>query len=657
MMNRELYLILFLSYLVCGSDLIIGQNRLVDESREQAYQRVFVDTDNFGESYLDSLEYYYLKVQSPTLKYQILNDLAYYTHTRSLDRALELADQGLGLARTDGNSLWEGRFMITRGAILLRMEKLDSAQFDLERARAMVGVEDQIHLNTQLGYVFEKRGQLDKATSYAILALNQSEELDDLHGMAVAYSDLSHLLWKRGQFDKGLEYGLKSLELFDERGLHDMDKDFALYVVGNHYLSLGNHEEALKHFEICIAIGERYGFYNNLSDAYISMAELYTGIGKYKEAEESGHAAVMYAILIGNDMLKMRSWLVLGNIQLMQGRFKKAVENLNKSIEVASPGFQDEFYLMHAYDKIARAYARTFQYKEAHEAVRKYDSLKSNVFSAERQQRMSELETQFEVAQKENTIQDQQLRLQKQKSSQTMITIFAALLLLLLVLLYITYENNRTKNNLLERQNKEKEFLLKEIHHRVKNNLGIVSSLLDLQSAEMKDPKVVQAINESQNRVYSMSMIHQKLYLGENLSAIEMKDYFQDLCEHILDSFGLKNKVEIHYNMEVLELDVDTAIPLGLIANELITNCLKHAFPENQRGEVYFSFQLDDNGLISLRVEDNGVGQKNGRVNGQSKNGFGTKLIGLLVHQLDGKMTTKTGNGTQVQIDFPSHQD
>ena len=657
MSSRNLSLLILLIILISRVEFIAGQNKLVDESREVPYQRVFVDTDNFGASYLDTLKHYYPRVESPTLRYNILNDLAYYTHTRDLDRALDFATSGLEMTRADTNRLWEGRFMITQGAILLRMEKLDSAQLVLEQAKEKVLNEDLIHLNTQLGYVFEKRGQLDAATDYAMLALRQSEEIVDLRGMAVAYSDLSQLLLKRGQFEKGLDYGLRSLELFDRRGLHDLDKDFTLYVVGNHYLSTGNYLEALKYFEHCISIGKRYGFYNNLSDVYISMAELYTAIGKYKEAERSGYTALMYAQLIGNDMLKMRSWLVLGNMQLMQGLYNKASDNLKKSIDVGSQGFEDDYYLMHAYEKLAAAYAGGYQYKEALEARTKYDSLKSNVFSAEAEKRISELETQFEFAQKESTILDQQMRLQKQKSSQIMITIFAALLLLLLVLLYITYENNRTKNELLERQNKEKEFLLKEIHHRVKNNLGIVSSLLDLQSAEMKDPNVVQAISESQNRVYSMSMIHQKLYQGEKLSAIEMKDYFQDLCEHILDSFGVKNKVEVHYDMDSVELDVDTAIPLGLIANELITNCLKHAFPEGKKGKVHIGFHIDETGMISLKVEDNGVGQDKKKINGQGKNGFGTKLIGLLVHQLDGKMTSKTGQGTLVQIDFPGQHD
>ncbi|MGA9270246.1 MAG: sensor histidine kinase, partial [Lutimonas sp.] len=274
------------------------------------------------------------------------------------------------------------------------------------------------------------------------------------------------------------------------------------------------------------------------------------------------------------------------------------------------------------------------------------------LFTEEAEKKISSVQTQFEVTKRDNTILDQEQQLKKQKSSQTMISVVTGLLTLLLVLLYITYNNNRKKNALLLEQNLEKEFLLKEIHHRVKNNLGIVSSLLDLQSAEMQDPKVVEAIHESQNRVYSMSMIHQKLYQGKNLSAIEMRDYFLELSDHILDSFGLKNRIEFDFNMEEIELDVDTAIPLGLIVNELITNSLKHAFPKDSKGRIDLYFRKMNDKTIRLEVTDNGVGIHEILQTKEKRSGFGTKLIDLLVQQLDATMNRKSDHGTSVRIEF-----
>ena len=254
------------------------------------------------------------------------------------------------------------------------------------------------------------------------------------------------------------------------------------------------------------------------------------------------------------------------------------------------------------------------------------------------------------VADKVSTIQNQETQLKKQKNTQTLITSIASLLLLLLLLLFITFYNNRKKSRLLTKQNIEKEFLLKEIHHRVKNNLGIVSSLLELQADKIKDTNVKLAMQESQNRVYSISMIHQKLYQGENISSIEMKDYFKNLGSHILDSFAAKDRVKIKCPMKSIELDVDTAVPLGLIVNELFTNSLKHAFPKNIKGEISIILDRSDEYNYKLEVKDNGVGQ-NKEIKYKDF-GFGIQLIELLVDQLGGKMQKYTENGFYVTIDF-----
>ena len=137
--------------------------------------------------------------------------------------------------------------------------------------------------------------------------------------------------------------------------------------------------------------------------------------------------------------------------------------------------------------------------------------------------------------------------------------------------------------------------------------MGIVSSLLDLQADKIKDPKIIAAIEESRNRVYSMSMIHQKLYQGTNLSTIEMKEYLIDLSKHILDSYGSEDEVRYIYDLEDMQLDVDSAIPIGLIVNELLTNAFKHAFPEERKGIVYITCKYIVKDRILLEVADDGI--------------------------------------------------
>jgi two-component sensor histidine kinase/Tfp pilus assembly protein PilF len=628
-------------------------SQIIDFTRENPYKKVFVETDNFGPSYLEQLEEAYSKATPDSLQFSILNDLAYYWHTRNLVKAMDFTQKGITLTKEKSNALWEGRFQITLGAILLRMEKLDEAQVVLESAKNKVLEKDLALLNTQLGYVYERRGQLDKAADYALEALNLGKKLNDTKVIAMAYSDLSNLFWKQAKYEAGVEYGLKSLKGFEEWGITDLDYGFTLYVVGNNYLAVKDYDRALQLFEHSLIIGERYGFYNNLSDIYISLVDLYAYLGEFDKASDAGTNAIKYAELLNNEFMLMRSWLSVGKLRYAEGDYLMAIESLKKSIDIATVDFGDEFYLSQAYEALGKAYAANQDYQKAYQAFAEYDTLKARIFTAEADHRTSLLLTEFDLAGKEGTILEQETLLKKQQTRQTLISIITGLLLLLLFLSYKAIRNKFKINNLLRKQNEEKEFILKEIHHRVKNNLEIVSSLLALQSAQIKDTNVLVAMEESRHRVQSMSMIHQKLYMGKNLATIEMRDYLIDLADYICDAFGMQKRVVVDIEMEKLELDVDTAIPIGLIVNELLTNSFKHAFEGRQDGKIRIALkQVDDH--LQLDVNDNGSGQT--IENRDRGKGFGTKLIKLLTKQLDGKMVLNTNQGTSVTIQFQYHK-
>ncbi|TDD98022.1 histidine kinase dimerization/phosphoacceptor domain -containing protein [Flavobacterium cellulosilyticum] len=250
-----------------------------------------------------------------------------------------------------------------------------------------------------------------------------------------------------------------------------------------------------------------------------------------------------------------------------------------------------------------------------------------------------------------------------QKNNQQKLYIVALILcIILLVFIYrnviLKQKNNlklaafnhelEDKNNLLDKHNTENELLLKEIHHRVKNNLEVVSSLLSLQSAKIDDPNIKDAIAEGQNRINSIGLVHQKLYQGTNLGEVEMKEYFLSVSESILDSIGAGKRIDLKLEMNQLELDIDTAIPLGLIINELLTNAIKYAFPNGNKGTITIKLEKNDNRNLHLEVADNGVG-KTAIIQGT---GFGGQLISLLTLQLNGTMTEKTQNGTTIIFDF-----
>jgi two-component sensor histidine kinase len=345
----------------------------------------------------------------------------------------------------------------------------------------------------------------------------------------------------------------------------------------------------------------------------------------------------------------MRSWLSLGKLQNLQAKYLSAISSLQTSIDVATEEFGDAFFLSDAYQNLGKAYAGSHNYKDAYLAFETYDNLQKEVFTAEAAERMSQIEAEFEVADKENTIQQQGTRIRKQRTVQILGMIVIILLFFYILLIFKSARNNRRNNKKLQLQNEEKEFLLKEIHHRVKNNLEIVSSLLNLQSERIKDPKVRNAMIKSQQRVHSMSMIHQKLYQGKSFSHIEMKDYFQNLGSHVINSYGMADRVVLQCDMQPLMVDIDHAIPIGLIVNELLSNALKYAFPGNRKGNISVSLEQRES-VLHLEVSDDGIGKDIS--NSIEGTGFGTQLIALLTTQLDGDMKLKVDKGTLISFDF-----
>ena len=642
-MQRLLIILFFLNS--------IWANAQIDERKSDSfYSAVFEETDDFGAEYLDSLALKLSLIQEDTLlRVKILNDLGYYYHTRNLNKALELINQGLEEAQKLKNTSWQGRLEVSQGAILLRMEELDLAELLLQNAIEKIPEAESWMLYTNLGYVYERRGDLGKAFDFAAKTLKIGETYSDKKAMAMAYSDMSNLFWKQGKPGIGLEYGLKSIALFEERGLNDLDYDFTLHVVGNNLVELKRLKEAEAYFQKSIFIGEKYGFYNNLSDTYIALSELKAQEGDFRAAITSGMEALKYAELLENKFMIMRSYLSIGRSSNLAGNFAEAVGFLQKSIRVATEDFGDKYFLSLVYLELSKALEGSGQFAKALDASRSYDQLRQEVFTAETNNRISILQTEMELSQKENTIKLQEAQLSKNRILQVFILILSGILVVFLFVVYRLFLRKKKYSQLLEKKNKEKEFLLKEIHHRVKNNLETISSLLSLQTSKMQNTEVRRIMAETQNRVQSMGMIHQRLYQGDNMKEIEMKSFFENLGSHIIDSFDASERVRFVSEMEPFRLDVDLAIPIGLIVNELISNSLKYAFPENRFGEIEARL-LEKNDHLYLIVSDNGIGMTSDPpILGT---GFGSELIRLLTLQLDGKMTLQNQKGTAILFEF-----
>ena len=213
----------------------------------------------------------------------------------------------------------------------------------------------------------------------------------------------------------------------------------------------------------------------------------------------------------------------------------------------------------------------------------------------------------------------------------------------------ITYR--KTAEEQIKASLKEKEVLLKEVHHRVKNNMQLISSLLTLQAREVDDEKLSEKFNESQNRIRSMALVHDKLYQSENLANINFAEYIRDLAHKLFQTYTARGRITLKPDLEDVLISIDSAIPCGLILNELISNSLKHAFPEGQEGEVKITLSSFDENKIELVVSDNGVGIPE-NLDFENTKSLGLQLVNMLVKQLDGKIDLNRTGGLEFKVIF-----
>lgn len=215
-------------------------------------------------------------------------------------------------------------------------------------------------------------------------------------------------------------------------------------------------------------------------------------------------------------------------------------------------------------------------------------------------------------------------------------------------------EELQQKTERLELQNKEKEVLLKEVHHRVKNNLQIIISLLNLQTSKVKDPDLLLSIKEMQNRIITMSLVHQRIYQDTSFDAIDFKEYIDLLYKNSVSVFTEKDNSVVYQNKtpESLKIDIDTAIPLGLIINELMTNSFKHAFSDNSpRQAINIALKKEDNNRFKLEYSDSGKGLPTD-FSIETSSTLGMQLIDALAFQINGNLKFYNNNGAVFEILF-----
>ena len=298
--------------------------------------------------------------------------------------------------------------------------------------------------------------------------------------------------------------------------------------------------------------------------------------------------------------------------------------------------------------------------------LEKLNRLNDSINEKSRAEVMMAIESRYELKEKNQTIIDlnseamiKETKMKAVKQGQVALLIGFILASLLGGLAFYSYRTKRQYAAELEQQNAvitraytEKDLLMREIHHRVKNNLQVVSSLLRLQSRHIQNNQAQEALLEGRNRVNSMALIHQYLYQEEDITKICADEYIRKLTLTLYNAYNVSAKrIKFKATIDTIRLDVDTAIPVGLILNELITNALKHAFPDKSEGSLEVSLLRGPNQTIQLLVKDTGIGFDETTAK-RTKESFGWSLVELFSEKLNGHLSVTNGQGTTVSLQF-----
>ena len=584
-------------------------------------------------------------------KLEIINEMVSVAFESNLQQALVYSKQGVALADKVKDKNWQPKFYEMQGRMHANLLQLDSASIFFSKAEkgylAVNNKEGLAKTYFKMAWVSRKKGNLDAALQKDLEGLKMMESIDNKAGICDALTRVSDDLTQQNRLDEALEYAEKSIKIADEYDLTN-EKFYVNFNAANVAMASRKFLQSFTYYDKALSIAKSQNLgLPSQADVTNGRANAYKRLGKNKEALADYQKAMEYAKAANYQNAINTVTANLGEINLILGNYKEALKYQLETVKLQE-GSNEKANLVENYHHVSTIYSKLGDYKSALIYKQKAYDLRDNIASVESDAKMTEMLTKYETKKKEETISTQKTTISQQKLIKSLFIGLAILLLGLLIIGYISYLSRVKKNKLLAIKNAENELLLKEIHHRVKNNLEIVSSLLALQSSQIDDQSTKDAMQESQNRVNSIGIVHQKLYQGTNLGAIEMKDYLLNLSESILDSFGAEEKVELELAMETLDLDIDTAVPLGLIINELITNTVKYAFPNGKNGKLTIKLERKANSILQLIVADNGIG-KSGVIQGT---GFGGQLISLLTNQLNGTMHEQNDNGTIVTFDF-----
>lgn len=552
----------------------------------------------------------------------------------------------------------------------------DSLLADLNKCkkeRDTLNVADTYYL---LGIKSFYIGEYTESIKHLRTAQNYYKILGDLKGQINVESNMASIFGNLGHHEKSHQKLAEVLRLSQK--LQDTALIFKAYHnIGTAHMYAGNYDSALFFTRNAIEYGllvegrrEHYS-YENLATIFMKIEEYDSSKLYLDKALEIKQALNVVPEALG------KNYYLYGELYFAQDQLSQAITYYEKSKSQFDNSHQAPDRIV--FLNLGKCYSATGQYEkavanyEAYLTLKEHENLRNDPLQIENELVLYQI--QRDSLERERILLKNELEstqyINKQLSDQSIrsqlyfTVVILSLLVLMLGLLFISFrkrlKQTREHRTILALQNEElkrtlvskeeKETLLKEIHHRVKNNLQIISSLVRLQSGYINKNNYKERLNEIENRISSMALVHEKLYQSNDLSKLQVKTYIRDLSINILESYQTKIKVRFVFNIAPVEFSIDTLIPLGLILNEVISNALKHGFVGRENGMIEVTLK-NENERTLIILKDNGIGADLS-IDDLKEDSLGMDLILSLTEQLDGSLKIETNDGFAYHFTFP----
>ncbi len=489
----------------------------------------------------------------------------------------------------------------------------------------------------------------------AISATYQSIDLFDSINSETLQEDISgsyhNLAWYfvyMEDFERPLDLFHKAMKIIKVADEADsINFAVSLHALGSyHYLYTDNKDSGIYYLEQAIAWRKNLPVTTEeMGQTYVELAQAYLENGDFKNCQSKLEIIKNMDQDVISDYVKNYVLFVEGVKASYVGNHKMALELCQQvyqwgdSTELlrSSVGINLMRYLVDVCEN-AGAYHLAFNYLE------ELREIEQQTIYKDRQRTTKALEFEFETARKEQQIDTQKKQLSQSKIILWIIGIGLLIVSILLIWVYKVYQQIKVKNQKIEN-------LMRELHHRVKNNLQVISSLLGLQSMKMNNAEAQKMVAEGKERIRAMALIHQKLYQQEEVSSVNIKEYIENLVNELSQSYGFNEKAEIRLDLINISMDADTSLPLGLIVNEVVSNAFKYAFADIEKPILELKLLQDSTGKYNLSIKDNGIGLPQS-FNLEEAQSFGLRLVNILSRQIKGQLEIKNNNGLEYQLTF-----